>query len=122
MSNSHDPLEITNAQELLELLAKNRAGDSRMINQQEMRDSLLKRVRGQDPIIDGVSQLIRLQWGKQQRDRPIANLMFVGPPATGKTELCAAMSEYLYGDAKSMLHFDCTEFSALCSFSLFNDT
>lgn len=74
-----------------------------------MRSALKARVKGQDHVIDDVSRLIRLQWGKTQRKHPIANLLFLGPTGTGKTELAKAMAEYLYSDEKNMLRFDCGE-------------
>ncbi len=112
MTQPNDPLNITDSDALLELIAKNRQGQARMIDDRHMSDFLRGRVRGQDPIVHGVSRLIRLQWGKLRRDRPIANLMFVGPPATGKTELAKTMAEYLFGDGTNMVRFDCNELSS----------
>ncbi len=106
-----DPLDITDKQRLLEMLAQHRRGQARVIDQAEMRAALGRRVQGQDAILDDVSKLIRLQWGKQRRDKPIANLLFVGPPATGKTELAKALAAYLFGDEQHMLRLDCAEFS-----------
>lgn len=74
-----------------------------------MRAALQERVKGQDHVIDDLVKLIRLQWGKTQRKRPIANLLFLGSTGTGKTELAKAMAEYLYSDEKNMLRFDCGE-------------
>jgi len=50
--------------------------------------------------------------GKGAARQTDANLLFVGPPATGKTELAKALAEYLFGDEKNMLRFDCSEFRA----------
>jgi ATP-dependent Clp protease ATP-binding subunit ClpA len=72
---------------------------------------LKSRVKGQDAIIEDVARLIRLQMAKQKSDRPIANLLFLGPTGTGKTELAKAMAEFLYGDDKAMVRFDCSEFT-----------
>ena len=69
------------------------------------------RVKGQDPILENVARLIRLQMAKKQKDRPICNLLFLGPTGTGKTELAKAIAEFLYGDEKAMLRFDCSEFT-----------
>ena len=112
MSDGTDPLSITNKERLLERIAQRRRGQARVIDEAEMKTSLKKRVRGQDHILDPLCRFIRLQWGKERRGKPIANLLFVGPPATGKTELAKALAEYLFGDEKNMLRFDCSEFSA----------
>ena len=106
-----DPLDITDKERLLDMLAQRRKGKARVINEAEMNAALKRRVQGQDHIIDELCKFIRLQWGKEQRGKPIANLLFVGPPATGKTELAKAMAEYLFDDEKNMLRFDCSEFS-----------
>ena len=112
VTDPSDPLHITDKKRLFELLAQRRKGQARIIDEQEMRAALKRRVRGQDHIIDHLSSYIRLQWGKQRRDTPIANLLFVGPPATGKTELAKALAEFLFGDEKNILPFDCGELSA----------
>ena len=106
-----DPLDITDKERLFALLAQRRKGKSRVIDELEMNSALKRRVQGQDHIINDLCRFIRLQWGKEQRGKPIANLLFVGPPATGKTELAKAMAEYLFDDEKNMLRFDCSEFS-----------
>ena len=106
-----DPLDITDKDRLLDMLAARRQGNARLIDEVEMSATIKKRVRGQDHIVDDVSRFIRLQWGKERRGKPIASLLFVGPPATGKTELAKAMAEYLFEDEKHMLRFDCSEFS-----------
>lgn len=111
MTDKHDPLDITDKSRLLEMLAERRQGQARIINEEEMRTAIKKRVRGQDHIVDPLTTFIRLQWGKERRGKPIASLLFVGPPATGKTELAKALAEYLFGDEKQMLRFDCSEFT-----------
>ena len=106
-----DPLSITDRERLLELLEKRNKGESRVIDEVDMREALKRRIRGQDHVVDGVVRFIRLQWGKEHRRKPIANLLFVGPPATGKTEMAKALAEYLFEDERNMLRFDCSEFS-----------
>jgi len=106
-----DPLDITDRQRLAELLAQIQQDDSREIDEQEMVAALTRRVRGQDPVVQDVARLTRLQWAKQSRRKPIANILLLGPTGTGKTELCKAMAEYLFGDEKNMLLMDCSDFS-----------
>jgi len=111
MTEPMDPLGITDRERLMQLLEQRRKGKARVIDQTEMKQSLKRRVRGQDHIIDHLAEFIRLQWGKERRGKPIASLLFVGPPATGKTELAKAIAEYLFEDEKNMIRFDCSEFS-----------
>ena len=106
-----DPLDITDKERLFDMLANRRKGKARVIDETEMNAAIKRRVEGQDHIVDDLCRFVRLQWGKEQRGKPIANLLFVGPPATGKTELAKALAEYLFEDEKNMLRFDCSEFS-----------
>jgi ATP-dependent Clp protease ATP-binding subunit ClpC len=98
---------LTNLAQLKALLEAQTAGQSRPINVEEMTAALNDRVKGQEHVTADVSRLIKLQWAKEKRKRPIANLLFVGKTGTGKTELAKAMAEYLYKDEKAMLQFDC---------------
>ena len=57
------------------------------IDQARMLEHLQGRVKGQDEVLQDVARLIRLNWLKQERARPISCLLFLGPTGTGKTEL-----------------------------------
>ncbi len=107
-----DPWSVTDKDELLQRLHHRRRGDV-VLDEDAMRRALSARVRGQEHIVEDVTRLIRQQKAKLTRGRPIANLLFLGPTGTGKTELAKAMAEFLFGDAQHMLRFDCSEFSGL---------
>ena len=55
MSDSDDPLRITDKQKLFEILARKRQGQARILNEEEMKVALKRRVRGQDHIVDHVA-------------------------------------------------------------------
>ena len=104
--------DLTNWEQLEGLLKKReRQQGRRAVDEAELQAHLKSRVKGQDTVIEDVAKLLRLQMGKQQRSRPICNLLFLGPTGTGKTELAKAIAEYLFGDEKAMLRFDCSEFT-----------
>ena len=43
-------------------------------------------------------------------NRPLANLLLLGPTGSGKTRLVEAAAEALFGDERAMLKIDCAEF------------
>src|SRR5580692_8869883 len=109
MANLED---LTNWEDLESLLKKREMQQGRRsVDEAELQSHLKSRVKGQDAVIEDVAKLLRLQMGKQQRSRPICNLLFLGPTGTGKTELAKAIAEYLFGDENAMLRFDCSELS-----------
>ncbi|MBR2311432.1 MAG: ATP-dependent Clp protease ATP-binding subunit [Oscillospiraceae bacterium] len=74
-------------------------------------ESLAKRVLGQE---DAVYQVVQtLQRGLcclRDGGRPIASILLCGPTGVGKTELCRALAEELYGDKAAMLRLDMSEY------------
>jgi ATP-dependent Clp protease ATP-binding subunit ClpA len=102
---------VTDRKRLMELLAGLQQGEARQIDETAFREAIQSRVKGQDHVAGDLARLVRLQWGKRKRNKPIASLLFLGPTGTGKTETARAMAEHLYGDEKSLLYFECGQFS-----------
>ncbi|MGM9538651.1 MAG: ATP-dependent Clp protease ATP-binding subunit [Candidatus Onthomonas sp.] len=72
---------------------------------------LRRRVIGQDEAIRAVSAAIRRsRAGLQEDTRPIGCFLFAGSSGVGKTELCRALAEALFGDQSALLRLDMSEY------------
>ena len=68
-------------------------------------------VVGQENAVHSVSEAVRRGFsGIRDENRPVACLMFTGPTGVGKTELCRALAEELYGSKDAMIRLDMTEY------------
>jgi ATP-dependent Clp protease ATP-binding subunit ClpC len=76
-----------------------------------LEDSLKKRVIGQDEAVSAVARAVRrARAGLKDPKRPIGTFIFLGPTGVGKTELCKALAEAMFGDENLMLRFDMSEY------------
>ena len=72
---------------------------------------LSARVVGQEKAVEAVAEAVRRGYsGIRDANRPIACLLFTGPTGVGKTELCRALAEEVYGSSNAMIRLDMTEF------------
>ncbi len=72
---------------------------------------LSRHVMGQDRAVKDVAQVLRRGLsGIRDEGRPVASLLFTGPTGVGKTELCRAVAEELYGNRDAMIRLDMTEY------------
>ncbi len=77
-----------------------------------LEDTLHLRVAGQDEAIQAVSEAIRRgRTGLTDPRRPTGTFLFLGPTGVGKTELCKALAEALFGSEDALLRFDMTEYA-----------
>jgi len=77
----------------------------------KMGAELKRRVIGQDEAIEKISESIqRSRSGLSNPKKPIASFLFLGSTGIGKTELCKALSEYLFNDEDSLIRIDMSEY------------
>lgn len=69
-------------------------------------------VIGQDKAIELISEtLIRNKAGLKEEDKPIGSFLFLGSSGVGKTYLAKQVANLAFGDKKSLIHIDMSEFS-----------
>jgi len=77
----------------------------------KMEEALHNRVVGQDEAVTAVARALRRgRVGLKDPKRPIGSFLFLGPTGVGKTELCKALAEAMFGDENAMLRIDMSEY------------
>ena len=72
---------------------------------------LEEKVVGQKAAVLAAAEAVRRGFsGIRDADRPVACLLFTGPTGVGKTELCRALAEELFGCKDAMIRLDMTEY------------
>ncbi len=72
---------------------------------------LHERVVGQDEAVTAVAKAIRRsRVGLKDPKRPAGSFIFLGPTGVGKTELCKALAEAVFGDENAMIRLDMSEY------------
>ena len=72
---------------------------------------LHSRVIGQNEAVTAVAKAIRRgRVGLKDPKRPIGSFIFCGPTGVGKTELCKALAEALFGDEGALIRVDMSEY------------
>jgi ATP-dependent Clp protease ATP-binding subunit ClpC len=76
-----------------------------------MRESLHKRVIGQEEAIDAVTRSIqRSRAGLKDPKRPVGSFLLLGPTGVGKTELARVLAEFMFGDENALVRIDMSEY------------
>ncbi len=77
----------------------------------DLENILHKRVIGQEEAVRAVSAAVRRsRVGLQECNRPTGSFLFCGTSGVGKTELCKALAEALFGSEDAMIRFDMSEY------------
>jgi len=77
----------------------------------DLKDTLAKRVIGQDQAISLVSNaILRQRAGIKNPNRPIGSFLFLGPTGVGKTEVARALAEALFDNENNIIRIDMSEY------------
>ncbi len=78
---------------------------------QDLEAILHRRLVGQEEAVSAVARAVRRsRVGLQDPDRPGGSFIFLGPTGVGKTELCKALAQALFGDEKAIIRLDMSEY------------
>ena len=77
----------------------------------KLEEVLHQRVIGQQEAISAIARAIRrARAGLKDPKRPIGSFVFLGPTGVGKTELCRALGEAMFGDENAVIRVDMSEY------------
>ena len=77
----------------------------------KLENILHKRVIGQEEAVKAVSKAMRRgRVGLKDPARPTGSFLFLGPTGVGKTELCKALAEAMFGSENALIRVDMSEY------------
>ena len=84
------------------------AESDRLLSLEEV---LHQRVVGQQDAVQAVARAVRRgRVGLKEPGRPAGCFLFLGPTGVGKTELCKALAQAMFGSEEALLRFDMSEY------------
>ncbi|MCL2421614.1 MAG: AAA family ATPase, partial [Defluviitaleaceae bacterium] len=114
--NTKDDL-VVDEEEIADIVSNWTGVPVRRLQQEEtqrlmqMEETLHQRIIGQNQAVTSLSKAIRRgRVGLKDPKRPIGSFMFLGPTGVGKTSLCRALAEILFGDENAVIRVDMSEF------------
>lgn len=76
-----------------------------------LEEVIQERVVGQKEAVTAISKAVRrARVGLKDPNRPIGSFIFCGPTGVGKTELSNTLAEVMFGDRKSLIRIDMSEY------------
>ena len=76
-----------------------------------LEQNLLNRIYGQDEAVHHIANAIKVaKLDKMSDSGPAASYLFLGPSGVGKTEMCKALAQNLFGDERALIRFDMSEY------------
>jgi ATP-dependent Clp protease ATP-binding subunit ClpC len=87
----------------------NRSENSKMLMLEE---EMNRRLLGQSEAVHVLCSAVRrMKAGIKDHNKPIGSFLFAGPPGVGKTECARILSEVIFGDSRTLIKFDMSEYS-----------
>ena len=112
------PTTVIHADEIAKVVSQwtgvpvERVGSDQQQDILNLESVLAKRVIGQDEAIASIAKAFRrARAGLNDPTRPLGVFMLLGPSGVGKTELCKALSEALFGSEDALIRVDMSEYS-----------
>lgn len=103
------PLPLSAGEDTVEIIAldPSRHGEAT----REFEAFLSARIIGQEAAIEAMTDMYQMFLvGMNPPDRPISNLLFLGPTGSGKTFVVEVVAEALFGNRHAFIKIDCAEF------------
>lgn len=76
-----------------------------------LESNLLYRIYGQDEAVKHIANAVKVsKVDTVEEAGPAITYLFLGPSGVGKTEMAKALAEYVFGDEKSLVRFDMSEY------------
>ena len=92
-------------------ISMNKLDENELELLRNLESNLLKRIFGQDEAVRHVANAIKIaKIDTIEESGPKASYLFMGPSGCGKTELCKALAQNVFGDEKSLIRFDMSEY------------
>ena len=92
-------------------ISANKLDENEVENLINLEANLLSRIFGQDNIVKHVANSVKVaKVDTLEESGPAMSYLFLGPSGVGKTEMAKALAEYVYGDEKSLVRFDMSEY------------
>ncbi len=77
----------------------------------DFQSALSRKIVGQEEAVRALVDMYQVfTAGLNSPNRPVANLLFLGPTGSGKTRIVEASAEILFGDPRLVIKVDCAEF------------
>ena len=105
------PEDIAQIVSLITKIPVNRLAQEEKERLLHLEEELHKRVIGQDEAVAAVAHAVkRGRVGMKEPNHPIGSFLFLGPTGVGKTELCKALAETVFGSEKNIIRVDMSEY------------